>query len=78
MFIIIPMFVVIGFVFVASNYLVAKKGNHWKRGDKVGKEGNVLCILWVHGNNGLPCVVISRTSIRFCSLRKRGRNHSPI
>ncbi len=39
------MFVVIGFVFVASNYLVAKKGNHWKRGDKVGKEGNVLCIL---------------------------------
>jgi hypothetical protein len=78
MFITIPMLVVIGFVFVASNYSVAKKGSHWKKGDKVGKEGNALCILWVHGNNELPCVVISRTLIRFGSLRKRGRNSSPI
>jgi hypothetical protein len=26
------------FFVVASNYSIAKKGNHWKRGDKVGKE----------------------------------------
>jgi len=41
MFIAIPMSVVIGFFFFfffPSNYPIAKKGNHWKRGDKIGKE----------------------------------------
>ncbi len=37
----------------------------------VGSE-SVLYVLWAHGNNELPCIVISRTSIRFGSLKKGG------
>jgi hypothetical protein len=60
MFSAIPMLVVIIiiFFFVASNYPITKKGNHWKRGDKVGKERECsLCTIgpW---EQQLPCVVI--------------------